>query len=663
MSRKRKERGDIDPELEDCSYNYYKELRDAELKVWQSENVIKCPYCTNSREYSYSDLVRHANRIVIESKSAGFKEKARHMGLVKYLERNPVSTLKCSEPPSERQSKLKVTVTPMQKAKEELSVNISPKNKIKEDILLSTILMQKPKGELFVSTTQKQKGNEELYVWPWIAVVANIHVECRGGKYVGDGGKKLKDEWITQGYNPHKVVPLWNRHGHTGLAVVEFGRSWDGLDHMMRFVKAFEVNKHGRKDWQDKTRFKDDKLYAWIAGDEDYNSCGLIGYHLKKNGDLKTLAEIQQGEEAKNSMLLMGLKTIIEEKDKRGEEIQSEISKTDSHLVTVVKQKEVMTANFNREMEMMRAKTKEQLVKIDRDHQLRRAQLENRERELKEREAKSESEKRKLDYEKKLNEMAILEQKKAEERMVKLADEQKKEKENLHQQIIEFQKMLDEKQRLELEINQKKGALKVMKHMTDEHEAEQKRIQEELEEKEEELEARMDLYQTLIIKERKTNDELQDARKELISGLKKPVARAIIGVKRMGELDPKPFTDAGKKLGSGKDEVESMIKLVSLWEDRLRDPSWHPFKVIIVGEKCEEILDEEDEKIASLKLEYGEDICDAVVTALKELNEYNPSGRYPLPELWNFKENRKATLKEGVECILKKWKLHKRKKI
>lgn len=60
-------------------------------------------------------------------------------------------------------------------------------------------------------------------------------------------------------------------------------------------------------------------------------------------------------------------------------------------------------------------------------------------------------------------------------------------------------------------------------------------------------------------------------------------ARAFIGVKRMGELDEKPFVAAAKRNGSGKENAENAIKLASLWEKRLRDPSWHPFKVITLG--------------------------------------------------------------------------------
>jgi CRISPR/Cas system-associated exonuclease Cas4 (RecB family) len=68
----------------------------------------------------------------------------------------------------------------------------------------------------------------------------------------------------------------------------------------------------------------------------------------------------------------------------------------------------------------------------------------------------------------------------------------------------------------------------------------------------------------------------------------------------------------------------------------------------------QEILDEEDEKLKSLKDELGDEVHDAVAIALKELNEYNPSGRYTIPELWNFREGRKASLKEGVSYLMQR---------
>lgn len=76
----------------------------------------------------------------------------------------------------------------------------------------------------------------------------------------------------------------------------------------------------------------------------------------------------------------------------------------------------------------------------------------------------------------------------------------------------------------------------------------------------------------------------------------------------------------------------------------------------------QEIVNEEDEKLRNLKQEWGEGIYMAVISALKDINEYNPSGRYIVSELWNFKEERKATLKEVISYILKNINTLKRKR-
>ncbi|KAI3514139.1 hypothetical protein L1887_12458 [Cichorium endivia] len=494
------------------------------------------------------------------------------------------------------------------------------------------------------------KNREEPVVWPWMAVVANIPVQC-----TGDNGEKLKEKWIKRGYNPIKVHPLWSRADLSGFCIVEFGKELDEFGYAMMFVKAFEVNRHGRKDWYDGKSSKDDNLYAWIARDEDYNSNGLVGNYLRKNGDLKTLSEIKKEDEVKNSKLVMRLKKTLEEKNKRSEEIQSELSKMDHCMLSVMKQTEMMIEDFNNDVKFLQDKAKKKLGKITIEHEQRKLKLEEHEKNLRAREALNESEQKKVDNERKMNEMAILEQKKADDRMLKLVDDQKRENEKLHHKIIELQKKIDEKQRLELEIKQMEGAMEVMKHMTHEDVEAKKKfksIEKDLKEKEEELENLEELSQALIIQERLTNDELQDARKELISGFKEMTASACahVGVKRMGELDEKPFIVSAKRRCLSEEDA---IRIACLWADHLRDPSWHPFKVITIGGECKEVLNEEDEKIASLKAEWDDDVYNAVVTALKELNEYNPSGRHPLAELWNKKDNKKASLKEGVEFLLK----------
>ena len=72
-----------------------------------------------------------------------------------------------------------------------------------------------------------------------------------------------------------------------------------------------------------------------------------------------------------------------------------------------------------------------------------------------------------------------------------------------------------------MEIEEIKGKVQVMKHLGDEDDAavqkKMKEMNEELEEKVGEMEDLVSLNHTLIVKERQSNDELQDARKELIA--------------------------------------------------------------------------------------------------------------------------------------------------
>ena len=98
--------------------------------------------------------------------------------------------------------------------------------------------------------------------------------------------------------------------------------------------------------------------------------------------------------------------------------------------------------------------------------------------------------------------------------------ETQREKQAALGKILRLQQQLDAKQKLELEIQTLESKMKVMKHMPGEQDSESKKkmdeLAEELKEKMDELEAMEFLNQTLFIKERKSNDELQYARKELI---------------------------------------------------------------------------------------------------------------------------------------------------
>ncbi|CAI9116416.1 OLC1v1017552C1 [Oldenlandia corymbosa var. corymbosa] len=164
-----------------------------------------------------------------------------------------------------------------------------------------------------------------------------------------------------------------------------------------------------------------------------------------------------------------------------------------------------------------------------------------------------------------------------------------------------------------------------------------------------------ELVATSINLDRQIKDENEERRKLLIQAFNE-IPELInnpfqIGIKIMGEFDPKIFEEQCKLKFADDYEVKAR-EMYSLWEERLRNPDWRPFKVVTtIDHKNMTEVDEDDELLRELKLEWEDKIYTAITRALKEMDEYNPSGRFPVPELWNFKEDRIATSREGINIV------------
>ncbi|XP_048140279.1 uncharacterized protein LOC115727069 [Rhodamnia argentea] len=108
-------------------------------------------------------------------------------------------------------------------------------------------------------------------------------------------------------------------------------------------------------------------------------------------------------------------------------------------------------------------------------------------------------------------------------------------------------------------------------------------------------------------------------------------------------------------------EPEKSFHVMFLIADAFEQPLMASFQDYPGSREHEEVIDDEDEKLKGLRDEMGDEVYKVVATALLEMNEYNPSGRYTILELWNYREGRKASLKEGIQYIMRERKTKKRR--
>ncbi|CAM8917202.1 unnamed protein product [Rhodiola kirilowii] len=617
-----------DSEIEEYEDTSYEELKNGKHQVKLSDATLTCPYCSKKKkkEFGYKDLLQHASSIGKgSSQKRSARDKANHLALMKYLE------------------------------KDLASVNGQPK----------------PANEAEPPSGCDQ---DEMFVWPWIGILVNIPTQWKDGRYVGRSGSQLRDQLTARGFNPTRVNCLWNFRGFSGIALVEFRKDWPGLHNALSFEKAYEADRHGKKHWLE-TGNRDSGLYGWVARASDYNGKDIVGDNLQKIGDLRTISDLIAEEARKQNRLVSNLNKVIEVKDMHLKEIESRVTETSKALSITMTERDKLHVYYNEELKKIQLSATEHSQKITNDHKKLKLQIETQMRnsekqreELKKREARNESEMKKLLEEIEMNksknsslELASLEHQKADASVFRLAEDQKRQKEELHKKIIQLEKQIDAKHALEVEITTLRGNLNVERQLATGGDVEKiKKVEEMMQvlrDKEEELDTVETLTQDLIVKERKSNDEVQDARKELINGLKDMGGSGPkkIGVKRMGDLDSKPFHEALKRKWNEDEADERAMELCSLWQEYLKDPGWHPFKMVMVNGGHKEIIDEEDPKLKSLREDLGEDVFVAVTTASKEINEYNPSGRYIITELWNFEQGRKAKLQEGVALLVKLW--------
>ncbi|CAA3023375.1 INVOLVED IN DE NOVO 2-like [Olea europaea subsp. europaea] len=283
MSYSSEDETDIsESELDDYVDRCYEQLKNAPKKVQYSDELFRCPYCPGKKKlvYPFKDLFQHASDVGSRSMNREIKDKGKHLGLVRYLKKDIGG----------------------------------------EDIPLEF-------AGLAIELPRDSAVND-LFVWPWMGILANVDVECRDGVYLDVSSSRLRNDLASKGFNPVRVRLLREKN-QCRYAIVEFKKDWSGFYNAMMFENNFEADHHGKKEFHIAPYLDDNKLYGWVARNEDFKSEGVFGDFLRKNGDLMSVADVESQEIRKTGQLISNLTNTVDVLKARLDEIET--SHPDGH--------------------------------------------------------------------------------------------------------------------------------------------------------------------------------------------------------------------------------------------------------------------------------------------------------------------------------------------
>lgn len=275
-------------ELESYAESCYDQLMLEGKMVKVPEDSYHCPYCCGKKRqtFSFNALLQHASGVSQGSNRRGTRDRGNHLGLKKYMQ---------------------------------TAINGESS---------SGIILDRDECVL-----------NEIFVWPWVGVMANISV--------GESGSKLRDELTKKGFNPVRVIPLWNFNGHSGYAIVEFKTDFLGLFDALKFEKAYEACHQGKREYCGISE-KGDKIYCWVARDDDFHSQNKIGDYLQKNGNLKTIEQYHKEEKNKNSRQISKLTNTVEDQKMHIRDIETKYKETCISLCRLTSEKDEMVQAFDK---------------------------------------------------------------------------------------------------------------------------------------------------------------------------------------------------------------------------------------------------------------------------------------------------------------------------
>ncbi|XP_040865537.1 factor of DNA methylation 1-like [Glycine max] len=239
--------------------------------------------------------------------------------------------------------------------------------------------------------------------------------------------------------------------------------------------------------------------------------------------------------------------------------------------------------------------------------------------------------------------LATEKQMKARSDVLSLLEKHQMEKKAVSDALLKLEKEMGNEQKLNLEIAELEEQLKVLKCVNSEEADHENKRKIEIEEIEEKLED-MNFYMFVKDDENQALKKVQEAKTEL-----EDARQQIINLLAVGTV-----------LSQLMLSVQKLIECIYLTIQEL--PQFLKGVTKIQIKKFgEEVIDENDPKLLSLKNDLGEEAYVAVVTDLKELHEYDNSNdaenthnsieKQVIPEIWDSQNGRRATVTEALKYI------------
>lgn len=288
------ESGISDSEIEEYVEKPYQALRTGTYKVKNANGTLKCPFCAGKKkqEYGFKDLYQHASGVAKGAAHRSAKQKAIHLALARYLE------------------------VDMGFGSAQNSGAAEPE-------------------------PQPIEQKEEVYCWPWIGVVVNIVDDGKAGKQLADGGFWMK---TFSKYKPLGVEVFHDEQEQIVQAVVHFEKEWTGFKNAGDFEKSFQAGRHGKKEWIADKENLSSGIYGWFARADDYHAEGQMGDYLRKNCELRTIADVMQM--GKQDEIVVDLANQIDLKNQNLDEMQSKVNEKAMSLSRMLEEKDKLHQAF-----------------------------------------------------------------------------------------------------------------------------------------------------------------------------------------------------------------------------------------------------------------------------------------------------------------------------